>query len=532
VIEKLVENWWINSNERTFQFHFAALCHLRGERVLHLTRHCSSELGKDLITISRDKSINLYQLKTCKKRLGIRSWQNEISNQIGDLVFNECSHPSVPEQATQRPYLVINGDLEEEVQAAINERNRTFQRQCGRKLHVIVKGELIRESVDYLQSFWPTDPESSTILLKICLRDGNEPFDRLLFSKLLEKTFSSCKSRVTAERSITFLPLLTSLATQNDLKVGNSFAVAEAWIMCLSYILAIHAKYKSTLKTAKETIELVDEVLLLQASRLAKDVIDNPELMIDYYDASTNILNVRKTMVLGMLSAFTLSEKVPTEVHEALDKLEAATSPLAEMWGEGAIPYFLATFFSLAKRFSDRRSERYLAETTRALLSNLNDASASKSFTNVFASPELALKLRFLSHLATFEESRMTCKSSSYWLASLVDLLVICDERNELKPMWDIIPTIERVEFRTVHPSDDFRYLNENGTTLYESFPNRQSWAELQTEVRNRSSTVGQLTAPLKPHLALLFLSVFPQRVTRELILKIHNSFLDNTRVN
>jgi hypothetical protein len=528
VLGKLIENWWTNSTERTFQFQFATLCHLRGERVVHLTRHCSSELGRDLITVSKDNIVNLYQLKTCKKRLGLSVWRKEISDQISDLVYNKCNHPSIPSEAPQNPTLVLNGDIEEEVQNAINERNLTSKANCGRTLRVMVKGDLVHETVKHLECFWPTDPKSSALLLKLCLREGTELFDRELFADLLETSLAGCSSREMSVRTITFLPLLTALATQNDLRKANSASVIEAWSMCMSYVLAINAKYKSARNVACNTIELIEEIVELQMKQLAMDVIENPELIVEHYDSAVQIANIRMTITRGLLSTYLVSGQVDEEicalVEKALALLDSQKGTYPELWGESAVPYFLSFYFSLTKRFANNRSDKELVNLVNELLAKLTEDNLQQSFTNPFASPEISLKLRYLKQLTTLDERRLLCNGKSYWLAPLVDLLVLNREKSELRAMWDKIPTVHTVEFQTVHPSDKFRYLNEHGVTAFHRYPDHAKWTELMTDVHQRKGAVGCLELPFTPYRALLFLIVFPHRVTQDLVLQLQNS--------
>ena len=54
VIERLLETWLNKANERSFQIPFAHWLAYQGYTVLHVSRHCAMELGKDVIAIAPD----------------------------------------------------------------------------------------------------------------------------------------------------------------------------------------------------------------------------------------------------------------------------------------------------------------------------------------------------------------------------------------------------------------------------------------------------------------------------------------------
>ena len=51
VKERILENWLDSSNERTFEVPFCFMLLSQGYTVIHMTRHSSMEMGKDIIAI-------------------------------------------------------------------------------------------------------------------------------------------------------------------------------------------------------------------------------------------------------------------------------------------------------------------------------------------------------------------------------------------------------------------------------------------------------------------------------------------------
>lgn len=51
MIEKLLENWLDSSTERSYQPVFVQMLTAKGYKVVHSTRHCALEFGKDILAI-------------------------------------------------------------------------------------------------------------------------------------------------------------------------------------------------------------------------------------------------------------------------------------------------------------------------------------------------------------------------------------------------------------------------------------------------------------------------------------------------
>src|SRR5947207_5360327 len=129
MIEKIIENWLIKSSEKSYQLPFCFLLMQQGKTILHMTRHSAMEQGKDIIAVDARGQVYAYQLKGIEgRRLTISAWQ-EIINQIMQLVYTPCSHPSIRSKKHHKSYLVINGDIDEEVQHAITMQNLQWEQQ-------------------------------------------------------------------------------------------------------------------------------------------------------------------------------------------------------------------------------------------------------------------------------------------------------------------------------------------------------------------------------------------------------------------
>ena len=123
MIERLLGNWLTRANERSFQIPFCHWLAYSGHTVVHLSRHCAMEIGKDILTIAPDGAPCAYQLKGVEGggKVTQGKWRNELYPQVMSLVLGSIAHPSIPAGRPHRAYLVINGELEEEVCREIND---------------------------------------------------------------------------------------------------------------------------------------------------------------------------------------------------------------------------------------------------------------------------------------------------------------------------------------------------------------------------------------------------------------------------
>ena len=192
MIERLIDNWLDKASERAFEEPFRYLLASKGYNVLHKTRHCAMELGKDIIAIDAEGTVHAYQLKgTATGRLTVGQWQ-AITNQLLTLVTVTPNHPSLPDSDGFVPYLVVNGDIDEEVWAAIQGFNSGLPDGYG-PLRTIVRGELRADFRELGDSLWPTTELEFKTFLELLLQTGREPCPKQKLAVVLESVLPSAR---------------------------------------------------------------------------------------------------------------------------------------------------------------------------------------------------------------------------------------------------------------------------------------------------------------------------------------------------
>lgn len=116
MIERLTETWLNRANERSFQIPFAHWLAFKGYTILHVSRHCGMELGKDILAVAPDGVPCAYQLKGANGgRITLGMWRDDLGKQIHPLANTKLVHSSLHTNQHHRSYIVTNGTFDEEV---------------------------------------------------------------------------------------------------------------------------------------------------------------------------------------------------------------------------------------------------------------------------------------------------------------------------------------------------------------------------------------------------------------------------------
>ena len=183
--ERLLENWVrYNQRERLSASLCQALSAL-GQVVVHSTRHGPMEFGKDVISRDATGTFHAYQLKgNPGGRLTIGQW-HEILPQINALMMQPVEPPISTVPTLSTPYLVTNGEVDEEVHAAIRGINGLAAAQRP-TLHLIARGQLIG---DYLlpiaNELWPPSTDVDGRVLGCWSLNGRDFFPPASFHEML-----------------------------------------------------------------------------------------------------------------------------------------------------------------------------------------------------------------------------------------------------------------------------------------------------------------------------------------------------------
>ena len=197
MLERVLETWLDRANERSFQVPFCHSLAFEGYKVIHMSRHCGMELGKDILAIAPDGIPCAYQLKGVNGgRLSLGKWRSEVQKQMYDLVMGRIVHPSITIGKPHRSYLVINGELDEEVSRAIDDFNVARKEEGNGHLRIrtILKGELLSGFKKLQTDFWPTELTETKTFLEMFLETGRASLPRGKLASLFESLLPFSKA--------------------------------------------------------------------------------------------------------------------------------------------------------------------------------------------------------------------------------------------------------------------------------------------------------------------------------------------------
>ena len=158
MIEKAIENWLTNTNERNFQIPYCAVLAKRGHTVLDVSSNRPMEQGKDITTLDATGMPCAYQLKGGD--IDLTAWR-KIRPEIEELMQLPIVHPAVDKTLGHKAFIVTNGRFTDEVRIQIDQMNEDNERK-GRnfaRLEMINSNMLLKEFLDAQGSFTPIDLE-------------------------------------------------------------------------------------------------------------------------------------------------------------------------------------------------------------------------------------------------------------------------------------------------------------------------------------------------------------------------------------
>lgn len=179
MIERVIENWLINTNERGYEIPFCQCLISEGYTILGLSFHGPMEQGKDIIALDEKGTPCAFQLKTGDITEGV--WKN-IKDEIDALIEIPIKHPSIDKSLKHRCVLVTNGRITEKIRNDIDDRNLRYDQLGLPKLELILGQELLKRFLDVKGKFLPVKLPDLKTFLELFMFEGRELLDKKLFA--------------------------------------------------------------------------------------------------------------------------------------------------------------------------------------------------------------------------------------------------------------------------------------------------------------------------------------------------------------
>ena len=526
MLERVIENWLDKANERSFQQPYCYMLSAEGHTIIHLTRHCGMELGKDIITIAPDGTPCAFQLKASD--ISLAKWRNELSSQTLDLVNLKINHPSVDSSKHHRSYLVTNGKIHEEVSRAIDDRNRTWDSQGQPYLHLktIVRGQLIDKAKGLGEDLWPTELTDIKTLLEMFLEGGQGVLLKKKLALLFESTFlldnETKPSESYCTRTIASAAILCAIATSSSSNENNHVAEIEAWVLYISYVLALAERWELSYKLYKDEFEIATQSIYNSLANLCDEMKEREYLIEGNSLADSYIYRVRVTWLLGLMSIYALwrgSKGEPKdEVDDFLREFCKEKRSQLNLWGEAATPQFLA-FLWYFRKINATSEQDGLLGCLISSICKLNRPHGETFLANPYYEAEDILPHILSPILGPAEEPLIdTFTGKSYALEGLVHLFVRRNWKQTMKSFWPSVTRLAHISFEPENLYDFYRWRNRDGIKRIVFPKYTQEWEELKALAFESDGACIPPSIKNYPILLLLFLCVYPHRMNAEIL--------------
>lgn len=525
MLEKLLENWLDSAGERTYQVIFVQMLAAQGYCVLHSTRHCSLEYGKDVFAIAPDGIPCAFQLKGHPGgRLSLKEFRSDLQQQIIQLISQPIVYPGIPDGIPHRSYLVSNGYFEEEVHRAVDDLNRGPYLS---QLSLIGRGQLLAWANDLGASLWPSEMGNMRELLEVFLLDGRDilPLPRLasmLEGVLALRLTDAPLKAPQLERAIPSAALLTGIASHHFEKEDNHFALASGW--CLFIVSAIASYQRSNLEMSeksKSSLRLAEQKIKDSLVALWNEMQERNELIEGNALAEPEVYSWRYTLLCGLMSVLWFFPESTAEDQErkcSISKWLGKSHDYLYLWGEAAIPCFIALQLFRKSVHGTASHDQELVDVFQIVVT-LNQAGNKHALVDPYYSFDDVG--RVLYGLKPTEASSAlreeTFAGSSYSAELLLHFMV----RNNLKKVCQVMwPHFNRLCHKRFVPSEAWQYCLyrcDEGVEETRQYPPEYTWAKLTEEASiEKCNYMPEQLASL-PHLLLLWVIVAPHRLTTEI---------------
>jgi len=535
LLERVIEHWLTSVNEKTFQVPFSHILSSQGHTVVHISRHCGMELGKDILTIDKDGIPCAFQLKG--GNISLAYWNKELSGQIQNLVAGNISHPSIPRGTLHRAFLVTNGKIEEEVARAVEDHNISWTKLGFYPLELIVGGNLVADAKDLKNDFWPPGTHDLKTLLELHLEDGRAFFPKKKLARLLEETLpfkrlknSKVPSKVYCQRAISSAALLTSLGLSSFSEKDNYFAQIEAWTVFTAYVYGLAERWDLKEKYYSAPILIAKTAIENALTNLATEVTVREHYVEGIAEVDNPFYRIRITILLSMLNIHYLWRRSNDCAFEDIDifikTFGKENRKRIEFWGEAVVPQFLSIFWGYRLSDGTMVPDFFLRDMINAITSR-NGRKGNAPLASPYFGLDRLLPNFLDGHLNNLvphgyrlstEPIDANFGSMSHTIEGLVHIFVRRNWKQNMKAMWPAISRIHQRSFDYKKGWHFYRWRNEEGGEIMKIISPKQSWQALKDESFECQGEEVPDLLKQDPVFALLFLVIFPHRLNASFI--------------
>lgn len=524
MLEKLIENWLDSASERTYQPIFCQMLMNQGYTIIHSTRHMPIEFGKDVIAAAPDGSVHAYQLKgNPKSRINLTQYR-EIKPQLHELVHQKIINTAVT-TSKHRSFLVTNGEIDEDVHAAIaneNDKNKN-DGLPNRRLETIARGQLLEWSKKLDTSLWPSELEDTKTFLEIITAGGGNLFPIRKFCHLLEELLGlkhDAKNIKKAElnRRAKSAALLTAVCLKPFSERQNHWAIISAWTLFSMHLIASAERYVM-ITDLEEQLSFAESIIFDHLTMLMHEVIERPECMAEGEGLSDfPVYSWRLSLLTAVGSLFWMwANKENTWPEGDLkDRLEAflfSDERGVDIWGEAAFPQALIHIWATELKNKNTQPEKIQELLKTAIIMPLPC---------VYHDAEAVIRHNLSEHLEAFRSpiaEELDDKVSTSWFARQLMFHLAC--RNEKEICQDVWPEYSKITSANFIPETKWGYClfrTKNGKNMSFVPKEEEQWDAVFKAANEQVGSIIPSSLEQRPWLMCFWMLICPHRALHQII--------------
>lgn len=523
MIEKLLENWLDSASERSYQAVFVQLLAAEGYSVLHSTRHCTLEYGKDILAIAPDGVGCAFQLKGDPRgRMNVSTFRSEIQGQLLQLASQTPQYPGFPADV-HRSYLVSNGQFDEEVQVAVSQMNAGY---IPSKIALWSRGTLFDLAKKHAANLWPSELEGNRALLELYLSNPRASLPLQTLSSVLESILHLRPGdeplRPPAfDRAVTSAAWITGIGTSTFAEAENHHALAQGWTLCVATLTSAALRYDiKKSKTFQATLRLAEDALLDALVALWEDFrLREGKVMQGDKLTDSLLYGWRLTVLYALLTPLVIANGsrnvLADDSRDALTEWLRAARTHVTLWGEGAIVNLTAWLIWLRTVDATQRPDREIEAAVSAVI-NRNQPDCPAPLVNPYYGFEEIVRHQIrvppVHKLSSLDQESLA--GNAHTAEPLMHLLVRTNNKTACRIAW---PGFTKLCHRSVLLDDEWQFgllRASNAVEQNKIYPSTYEWKQLKRDALTEDSNpkVPQYFRD-RPWMLAMWWHVCPQRM-------------------
>ena len=250
-------------------------------------------------------------------------------------------------------------------------------------------------------------------------------------------------------------------------------------------MFALVERWDLSIKAYKNELEIATQSIYDSLANLCDEVKQRDDLIEGDLFADSYVYRVRVTWLLGLMSIYALwrhSKEEPTsEIDDFLREFCKEKQHLLELWGEAAIPQFIAFLWYFRRINATMGPNIFLCHLISAICQR-NGPNSRTFLANPYYEADNILPHILAPILGPAADPlEETFTGSSYALEGLVHLFIRTPWKQTMKRLWPGVSKLASISYKPENSWDFYRWMNKKEGKRYDVYPKpMQEWNDLK----------------------------------------------------